>query len=285
MFQFPYYNGLVVKIDSTGIFETHRDSKAVFIKVMAGVNWETFVDFCIDRGFGGIENLTMIPGNVGTSPIQNIGAYGVELKDFFESLEAIDTTTRAIKTFTSDECQFGYRESFFKKQGKDRYIITSVTFKLVHTGYQPKLDYNTVKEELKNMGSINPQLRDVRNAIKNIRERKLPDPAKLGSAGSFFKNPVIPEDHYLELKNRFPDISTFPAGNKLVKISAGWLIEKAGWKGYKQGDAGVYANQALVLVNYGKASGEDILALSHAIQNSILEKFNVILEREVNLIR
>jgi UDP-N-acetylmuramate dehydrogenase len=278
------FDGLVIKINIQGIEELRSDRDTVLIKVMAGVNWESFVDYCVGRNLGGLENLTMIPGNTGTSPMQNIGAYGVELKDCFDSLEAMEITTGKTRVFRKDECEFGYRESFFKHSGRDQYIILSVIFSLNHNNHVLSLDYGPVRQELKNMGIKNPGLSDVRRAIANIRSRKIPDPLVLGNAGSFFKNPVIHLNQFNQLIKDFPDIPSFHIDSANVKVPAGWLIEKAGWKGYRQADAGVHKDQALVLVNYGNAAGKEILELSEIIKKSVAEKFQINLEREVNVV-
>jgi UDP-N-acetylmuramate dehydrogenase len=278
------FEGLVIKINIQGIEELRSDRDTVLIKVMAGVNWESFVGYCVGRNLGGLENLTMIPGNTGTSPMQNIGAYGVELKDCFDSLEAMEITTGKTRVFRKDECEFGYRESFFKHSGRDQYIILSVIFSLNHNNHVLSLDYGPVRQELKNMGIKNPGLSDVRLAITNIRSRKIPDPLVLGNAGSFFKNPVIHLNQFNQLIKDFPDIPSFHIDSANVKVPAGWLIEKAGWKGYRQADAGVHKDQALVLVNYGNANGKEILELSEIIKKSVAEKFQINLEREVNVV-
>ncbi len=278
------FQGIVVKIATKGIELISKSNNNVLIKAMAGEDWEEFVDFCVSKGFGGLENLTMIPGNVGTSPMQNIGAYGVELKDCFHSLEACETQTGKIRIFSKEECDFGYRESFFKKEGKGQYIILSVTFCLSLNNHVLKMEYGSIADQLKSMGIIEPQIQDIKNAVKSIRESKIPDPATLGNAGSFFKNPVIPKDMFQHILTQYPEIPHFENNPYFIKIPAAWLIEKAGWKGYRRGDTGVHQNQALVLVNHGNAKGHEILALSEQILQSVKQKFGITLEREINVV-
>ncbi|MFP4065515.1 MAG: UDP-N-acetylmuramate dehydrogenase [Bacteroidales bacterium] len=238
--------------------------------------------FCVENGWGGLENLSLIPGQAGSSPIQNIGAYGVELKDHFHSLRACCKETGKVMTFNREDCGFAYRSSFFKGKGKDRYIILSVTFGLDRNPVI-RTDYGGLQGELKSMGCSHPDIADVRAAVCRIRESKLPDPEVTGNAGSFFKNPVVPKETYHQLKNKHPGIVAFTESNGM-KLAAGWLIDQAGWKGYREGDAGVHPKQALVLINHGKASGIDILNLASRIQDSVRERFGVKLEPEVNIV-
>lgn len=276
------YEGIVMHIRLRGKKIVAENSKNVYLEAAAGEPWDELVAFCVENGWGGLENLSLIPGQAGSSPIQNIGAYGVELKDHFHCLEAWCKETGEVRTFSREDCRFAYRSSFFKEKGKDRYIILSVTFCL---DKHPLIrrDYGGLQKELENMGCTNPDIADVRAAVCRIRERKLPDPKITGNAGSFFKNPVVPERTYQQLKKTHPGIVAFPENNGM-KLAAGWLIDQAGWKGYRDGDAGVHPKQALVLINHGKASGIDILNLAGRIQDSVKEHFGIILEPEVNIV-
>lgn len=277
------FDGLVLKNDIKGIELVGQDDEHVFVKGGAGENWHQFVMFCVKNEYAGVENLSLIPGNVGASPMQNIGAYGVEIKDVFYELEAFHKNEKAIKTFSLNDCEFGYRESVFKNKYKHQFIITSVTYRL---NKQPSfnISYGAIKQELDKMGIQDLSIQAVSQAVINIRSSKLPDPKETGNAGSFFKNPIVPDEQFRELKTKFPDIINFPAGNGYSKLAAGWLIEQCGWKGYRKGDAGCYPKQALVLVNYGKATGREIFDLSEEIIVSVRNRFKVDLEREVNLI-
>ncbi len=274
----------VVHIDIKGIEVIRETEEFVFVKANAGENWHEFVLHTLEQNWGGLENLSLIPGNVGTSPIQNIGAYGVELKDHFVSCEAVDIQTLEVVNFTLDECEFDYRNSIFKNRAKGKYILTSVVFKLKKTNHNLLTNYGAINEALQELGVDSPSIRDVSNAVINIRQQKLPDPKELGNSGSFFKNPVITVGEFEALKNQFPEIPNYSVGKTSIKIPAGWLIDKAGLKGYREGDAGVHKNQALVLVNYGEATGEEILNLSRKVQAEIFNKFKIHLEPEVNII-
>ncbi len=274
----------VIHIDIKGIEVVRETEEFVFVKASAGENWHQFVLYTLENNWGGLENLSLIPGNVGTSPIQNIGAYGVELKDLFVSCEAIDVQTLEIENFTAAECEFDYRNSIFKHKVKGKYIITNVVFKLSKINHKLLTNYGAINEAIKDMGIENPGIRDVSNAVIKIRQQKLPDPKELGNSGSFFKNPVITFEEFEILRAQFPEIPNYIVGKGFVKIPAGWLIDKAGLKGYREGDAGVHKNQALVLVNYGNATGKDILNLAKKIQAEILNTFNISLEPEVNII-
>ena len=276
------YDGTVLKNNIRGIDLQHEDEEHVYVKVGAGENWHQFVLHCIDHNWAGIENLSLIPGNVGASPIQNIGAYGVELDDVFWSLEAFHLFERRIHTFTREDCEFGYRNSVFKERYKDQFAIISVTFQLkkkpiFHT------DYGAIAEELEKMRVKDLSIQAVSQAIINIRSSKLPDPQKIANAGSFFKNPMISSDHFESIKSSYPDLPGYPDPEGLTKVPAGWLIEKAGWKGKRFGDAGSYEKQSQVLVNYGKATGTEIWDLAQQIIASVHEQFNVELSPEVNL--
>lgn len=273
----------VLLLSTKGIETTVLDDKHVLVTAQAGENWHEFVLWCIDQDYGGLENLSLIPGNVGTSPIQNIGAYGTEIKDTFYQLEALEIETNTLKTFTASECNFGYRDSFFKREGKGKYIILSVTFKLTRKDHLLKKDYGAIQKELDKTNNTEPSIKDISDIIISIRKEKLPDPKEIGNSGSFFKNPVISKEHFEKLKESFPNIPSYPAGKDLIKVPAGWLIEQSGFKGKRFGDAGVHKNQALVLVNYGNASGKDILDLAQRIQKTIQDQFDIELEIEVNI--
>lgn len=255
----------------------------VLIEAMAGENWHQFVLYCIENDFGGIENLSLIPGNVGTAPIQNIGAYGVEIKDTFESCTALDVQTLELKTFNREECRFGYRDSIFKNEVKGRYIILSVRFRLTKKVHKLNTSYGSIDTFLEEKGIKDPGIKDISDAVINIRQSKLPDPKELGNSGSFFKNPVISKAEFEDLQQRYPGMPFYVLDEEQVKIPAGWLIDRAGFKGYREGDAGVHKKQALVLVNYGEATGQEILALSAKIQERISDMFNIIITPEVNI--
>lgn len=276
----------VVHLDLKGkeILENSIKTDFVFIKAQAGENWHEFVLWCIDHNFGGLENLSLIPGNVGTSPMQNIGAYGVEIKDCFYELEALEIETGKIKTFKKEACKFGYRESVFKNIYKEKYIIINVTFKLSKNKHQQNTSYGAIQQALDNKQIKNPTIKDISNAVIEIRQSKLPDPKKIGNSGSFFKNPVISITQFNDLKKEFSNIPNYPISDKLVKVPAGWLVEQCGFKGKRFGDAGVHENQALVLVNYGNATGKEIFNLAQKILKSVSNKFNINLEIEVNVL-
>jgi UDP-N-acetylmuramate dehydrogenase len=274
--------GLLLKMDIRGIEEIKEDELHVYVRVGAGENWHSFVLYAIGRNWAGLENLSLIPGSVGASPIQNIGAYGVELKDVFYELEAYNRKDRKIYTFALNDCAFGYRDSFFKSGEKNRYIILNVTFILDKI---PVLNtsYGAIRAELEQMDIRTPSIRSVSQAVINIRRSKLPDPSEIANAGSFFKNPVVNQSLFLSLSKAFPDMPAYPHEEGSVKLAAGWLIEQCGWKGYRKGDAGVHQQQALVLVNYGHASGKEIFDLSEAVAASVKKKFGISLQREVNV--
>jgi UDP-N-acetylmuramate dehydrogenase len=275
-------DGLVLKINIKGISTVSETESSVILKVGAGENWHQFVESCIAANLGGVENLSLIPGNMGASPMQNIGAYGVEIKDVFEELEAYDLQENVIRKFSRSECEFGYRESAFKHRYRNRFVILNVSLRL---SKQPvfNISYGAIADELEKMGVTTLSLRAVSQAVINIRRSKLPDPVVIGNAGSFFKNPVISTEKFHALNHQFPAIPHYPSGND-VKLAAGWLVEQCGWKGFRRGDAGCHSKQALVLVNYGDASGSEILGLSEEIIESVQGKFGVLLEREVNII-
>jgi UDP-N-acetylmuramate dehydrogenase len=275
--------GTVLKIEIPGIELIDESEDAYFVKVGAGVVWHEFVLKAIENGWAGIENLSLIPGNVGTAPMQNIGAYGVEIKSVFHSLDAFIIDDKAWASFTLDQCQFGYRESIFKRALRNKAVISSVTFRLSKT---PKFNtsYGAIEQELEKMGARELTLKNVSDAVISIRQTKLPDPKVIGNSGSFFKNPVIDQVHFETLQSSFPGIVGYPAGDRKVKVAAGWLIEHAGFKGKSYGKFGVHDRQALVLVNYGGAIGSDIYDLSEEIIQSVQSMFQIPLEREVNVI-
>lgn len=287
-------DGPVMRNEIKGIELVDEDEDYVYVTVGAGESWHGFVQYCLGRNWAGVENLSLIPGSVGAAPMQNIGAYGVEIKDVFHELTAWDLNEKRVFTFTLNDCRFGYRDSIFKGKSKGRFIILSVTFRLnkipvFHTAY------GAIRDELERMGVQELSIQAISQAVINIRTSKLPDPAQIGNAGSFFKNPTIPSIHFEYLQKQFPDIVGYPeasaggaptagASAGTTKLAAGWLIEQCGWKGYRHGDAGVHTRQALVLVNYGHATGREIYDLSEEILRSVHEKFGVTLEREVNIV-
>lgn len=277
-------NALVVHINIKGITKLSEDENSVVLKVMAGENWHEFVMWAISHDYGGLENLSLIPGNVGTSPIQNIGAYGVELKDYFDSCEAIELATKQMVKFSKSECRFGYRDSIFKNEAKGKYIITSVNLKLTKAPHKLNTSYGAIESELRKKENNNPSIKDVSNAVMAIRRKKLPDPDELGNSGSFFKNPVITKTKFLTFITDNPEAPFYKISKTSYKIPAGWLIEECGFKAKRFGDAGVHKNQALVLVNYGTASGQDILQLATKIQNAVLKRFEIEITPEVNIV-
>lgn len=275
---------LVVHINLKGIEIVSETENSVIVKANAGENWHEFVLWCLANDFGGVENLSLIPGNVGSAPIQNIGAYGVELKDVFVSCEALHIAPKTLKTFSKADCRFGYRESIFKQDVKGQYIITSVMFQLSKHSHQLHTEYGAIDTELETIGIQNPTIQDVSKAVIAIRESKLPNPKEIGNSGSFFKNPVILKSHYETLRRNFSDMPNYVVSESEVKVPAGWLIEKAGFKGKTLGNYGVHKKQALVLVNYGGANGSDILNLAYLIQKTIKQIFDISIETEVNII-
>lgn len=278
------FDGLVILLNLKGIEIISEDDDLIHVKASAGENWHEFVLWCINNDFGGIENLSLIPGNVGTAPIQNIGAYGVELKDVFESCETLSLNSQSINTFAKESCNFGYRNSIFKQNEKGKHIITSVTFKLTKRNHGLKINYGTIISELENKGITQPTIQDISDAVIFIRESKLPNPKEIGNSGSFFKNPVISKTDYDKLVENFNDIPSYPVSEGFVKVPAGWLIEKSGFKGKRFGAYGVHKKQALVLVNYGEAKGSDILNLSKLIQKTVKRLFGITIEAEVNIL-
>ncbi|MBS7332118.1 MAG: UDP-N-acetylmuramate dehydrogenase [Weeksellaceae bacterium] len=277
------FNGLALKLNLKGIEIINENDDYVEVKAQGSENWHQFIQWTLTQNFGGLENLSLIPGNVGTAPIQNIGAYGVEAKDTIVEVQALSLETGDERIFSNEECKFGYRESVFKNELKGQYVLVSVTFRLSKRNHQLKTSYGAIQQELEVEGILNPTIQDVSAAIIRIRESKLPDPAQIGNSGSFFKNPVISNSEFEKIFAQHPTIVNYPAENG-VKLAAGWLIEQAGWKGKRFGDAGVHDKQALVLVNYGNATGKEIYDLSENIIQDVQSKFGVTLEREVNMI-
>lgn len=272
--------GLCIQIDLRGITVIDENEEYVVLEVQAGENWHEFVVWTIDQGYGGLENLSLIPGNTGTAPIQNIGAYGVELKERFVSCKAMDMESAEIREFNLEDAAFGYRTSVFKTTLKGKYVITSVRFQLTKKNHKLETSYGAIRKEL---GSKVVTPKSISEAVISIRERKLPDPKVIGNSGSFFKNPIIKEDQFKILQKKYPKIPFYEINKSEVKIPAGWLIESLGYKGYKKGDAGVHKDQALVLVNHGNASGNEILELSQELQKKVKDTFDIDLETEVNI--
>lgn len=277
------FDGFVLKNEIRAVEKLREDDDHVFIKAGAGENWHHFVMHCVKNNWAGVENLSLIPGCVGASPMQNIGAYGVELKDVFHELTAFHLQEKCNYTFTLKDCQFGYRESIFKKNYRDQFAILNVTYRL-NKNVVLNTSYGAIEQELERMGAKQINIRSVSQAVINIRTSKLPAPEEIGNAGSFFKNPSVSKATFDSLKGQFETIVGYENEDNTVKLAAGWLIEQCGWKGFRAGDAGVHAKQALVLVNYGNASGSDIYKLSEDIRQSVAEKFGVELEREVNVL-
>lgn len=275
------YEGFVFKMAIRGI-QAHEENNNVYVEAGAGEVWNDLVQYCVKHNYAGLENLSLIPGSVGASPIQNIGAYGVEMKDYFYTLEACEISTGKVTSFTKDACEFGYRESIFKNRLKGKYIITKVTFCLSKNP-QFNLKYGAIEEELRKRNITNPTIREISDVVSHIRVSKLPDPSTIGNAGSFFKNPIISSKDFQTLFARYPNIVNYSAGEGKVKLAAGWLIEECGWKGKIVGNTGTWKNQALVIVNHGGATGKEIYDFSDDIIHSVKEKFDITLEREVNI--
>lgn len=278
------YDGLVVKVELKGINVLEENDYQVTLKVGAGENWHKFVMYCVDRDLGGLENLSLIPGTVGAAPMQNIGAYGVEIKKNILTVECIEISTGNSKVFTNRECNFGYRESIFKHEAKDRYLISSVTLTLTKKNHQFNTSYGAIDEILKQNGVEKVSVKNISDAVIYIRSTKLPDPSRIGNAGSFFKNPSIQAELHDFIKNNYPSLPSYPSNDGLIKIPAAWLIEQCGWKGKTFGSIGVHQHQALVIVNYGGGKGEEIRELATRIRDSVKEKFNIVLQSEVNVI-
>ncbi len=277
------YDGIVIKVNLKGIKKIKENADFVWVKAAAGESWHDLVLYTIANGWGGIENLSLIPGSVGAAPLQNIGAYGVEIKDTIHEVKALNIPTGDVHVFDNNDCQFGYRESIFKNEAKDKYVVLSITLKLAK---KPnfKVEYGAIKDILAQNNTQELSIKAISDAVISIRQSKLPNPAEIGNAGSFFKNPEITKAQFNQLSTEFPDLPYYPINENWVKIPAGWLIEQAGWKGYREGNIGVHAKQALVLVNYGNGTGLEIKALSEKIQKSILEKFGIKLQTEVNIV-
>jgi UDP-N-acetylmuramate dehydrogenase len=283
LFQNEVFDGLVLYINTKGIEILRENENEVVVRAQAGEDWPEFVRFCVGKGWHGVENLAHIPGKVGAAPVQNIGAYGMELKDSFAECEAIDLATGETKVFNKAECHFGYRESIFKGELKGRYVITTVDF-LLKKDAPLHLEYGNIKAYLEQSGIEHPTLQQLHDAICAIRDAKLPDVKQIGSAGSFFKNPVISAEQFEALQRQHPDIPHYPDAEGMVKVPAGWLIEQAGWKGWRNEHVGVYNKQALVLVHYGGGKGCDIVELAHKIQDSVEKKFGIRISPEVNFV-
>ena len=275
---------LVVHINMKGISIDRENNNNVHLTVNAGENWHEFVLWCVSENYGGIENLSLIPGNVGTCPIQNIGAYGIEVKDTITRVEAVDIKTGKLVTFSNAECEFGYRNSIFKNVAKGKYIITAVSFKLTKNEHKLNSSYGAIETELVSKNIINPTIKNISEAVIAIRQSKLPDPKKIGNSGSFFKNPVISKADFDKLQKEFSTIPSYVISESEIKVPAGWLIEQCGFKGKNYGDYGVHEKQALVLVNYGNATGIEIYELAQNIQKTIKDTFSIDLEIEVNVI-
>ncbi|CAM1355453.1 UDP-N-acetylmuramate dehydrogenase [Tenacibaculum ascidiaceicola] len=276
---------LVVHINFKGISIDQQNHNDIYITVNAGENWHEFVLWCVSLNYGGLENLSLIPGNVGTCPIQNIGAYGVEVKDTITKVEAIEIKTGKLVSFSAEECQFGYRNSIFKNKAKGKYILTSVSFKLTKNNHKLNTSYGAIESELSSKGITNPTIKDISDAVITIRQSKLPDPKEIGNSGSFFKNPVISKELFEKLQKNYPSIPSYVISDTEIKVPAGWLIEQSGFKGKRFGNYGVHEKQALVLVNYGDASGKEIYELAQKIQRTIKDTFDINLEIEVNIIQ
>ncbi len=277
-------DALVLYMNIRGREILEEDGQTAIVQAMAGENWHELVMWSLSMGLGGLENLALIPGKCGTTPIQNIGAYGVELKDVFYACEALEMSTGRLRRFTAEDCHFDYRDSFFKREGKGAYIITSIALRLSKTNHKLSTSYGAIQGELTQKGITEPTPLDVAQAVIAIRQSKLPDPKVLGNSGSFFKNPVIRNAEYTALKKRFPELPGYPQKGEMTKVPAGWLIEKCGFKGYRKGDAGVHEKQALVLVNYGNAQGKELLDLAHSIQDKVRDTYGIDLTPEVNII-
>jgi UDP-N-acetylmuramate dehydrogenase len=278
-------NALVIHVNLKGKSIIKEEEGFVEIEVMAGENWHNLVLWTLERDYGGLENLSLIPGNTGTAPIQNIGAYGVELKDSFVSCEAMDRNNQKLVTFSKADCQFGYRDSIFKNEAKDQFVITSVRFRLTKKDHTKHTAYGAIEEELQKKGITEPSIRDISKAVIAIRSAKLPNPSELGNSGSFFKNPIISASFFQEFRAKHPMAPYYEITDGTFKIPAGWLIEQCGFKGKRFGDAGIHKRQALVLVNYGNATGKEILELAQSIMAAVKEKFNIEIIPEVNIIK
>ncbi len=278
------FDGLIIKVGLKGIVTLHEDENTITLKVGAGENWHSFVRHCVERNYGGAENLSLIPGTVGAAPMQNIGAYGVEVKNIIDHVEALEIASGEVRVFNNSECHFGYRESIFKQDLKGKYLISGVTLRLSKKNHQFNIQYGAIAETLKQQGIQELSVQAISDAVIHIRKSKLPDPAFIGNAGSFFKNPSIQASLVDLIKKAYPSMPSYPSEKDLIKIPAGWLIEQCGWKGKTINNIGVHKDQALVLVNYGGGEGKKIWQLAMDIQHSVKEKFNITLQPEVNVI-
>lgn len=277
------FDGLIIHMNIKGREVVRKTDEHIRLRVGAGENWHDLVRYCVDNGWGGIENLSLIPGLVGAAPIQNIGAYGAELKDVFESLDALEINGGKKLTFNKEECRFGYRDSIFKNELKGKLIVTAVELKLSKNP-EVNTSYGAIQTRLEEKGITDPGIRDISDTVIEIRNSKLPNPADIGNAGSFFKNPVVSRKTYGKLQQEYPEIPGYPVDDNRVKVPAGWLIEETGWKGKVVGNTGTYKQQALVIVNHGGASGNEILELAKEIRKSVKEEFGIELVPEVNII-
>ena len=278
------FDGIVIKCNLTGMSISHENDDFMYLSVGAGENWHALVTHCVQNNWGGIENLSLIPGTVGAAPMQNIGAYGVEIKDVIENVYGIELNTGVERSFTNSDCQFNYRESIFKQELKEKYFISSITLRLTKRNYKINHEYGAIQEVLKQHHIHHATIKDISDAVIAIRQSKLPDPLLIGNAGSFFKNPTVSKEVYHAIKANHPTIQSYSIDSQSFKVPAGWLIEQCGWKGKKFGGIGVHPFQALVLVNYGNGNGEEIFELAMKIKQSVKEKFGVILNTEVNII-
>ncbi len=278
------FDGLVIRNELRGIEVIDEDTESVVLRVQSGENWHAFVMYCVERDFGGVENLSLIPGTVGAAPMQNIGAYGVEVRDVIVEVEAVELSTSKVITFPNTACKFGYRESYFKHEGKDRFFISSVTLRLTKKHHRYNTTYGALEDTLRQFHGGERSIKTISDSVIHIRRSKLPDPAVVGNAGSFFKNPSIAESEFEELKKNYPGIPGYTETSGLVKVPAGWMIEQCGWKGKRFSSIGVHPNQALVLVNYGGGTGGEVENLARKIQSSVKEKFNITLHPEVNIV-
>jgi UDP-N-acetylmuramate dehydrogenase len=277
-----HYEGLVIRLNNKGISVSEQGDE-VLVWANAGEVWHNLVNYCVERGYAGLENLSLIPGTVGAAPVQNIGAYGVEIKDILHSCRAYEISSGKFVEFSNTDCEFSYRDSVFKSRLKDKYIISSVCFRLSKTAHL-KTTYGAIQSELERRNILHPSIKDISEVVSAIRVSKLPDPSTIGNAGSFFKNPVISATQFSEIGKRYPEIPHYPAANQQLKLAAGWLIEQCGFKGVQEGHTGTWKNQALVLVNHGGASGQEIYDFSQKIIDTVQRKFGVLLEREVNIL-
>ncbi|HNW57233.1 MAG TPA: UDP-N-acetylmuramate dehydrogenase [Bacteroidales bacterium] len=275
------FKGTLIHSEIEGINTDYQKNDYVIVSSGSGVIWDDFVEWCVNKGYGGIENLSFIPGSVGASPVQNIGAYGIEAKDIIEKVRAVSVSDGSVSEFTNKECRFGYRNSIFKEELKNKFLVTRVYFRL-STNPILRLDYGSLTDEISKLGGAN--IRNVRQAVVNIRRSKLPDPEVLGNAGSFFKNPLVEKDFANALRKQYPGMPCYDDPSGKIKLAAGWLVDRCEWKGKRTGDAGVHDKQALVLVNYGGASGNEIYNLSEKIKKSVSDKFGIVLEREVEVV-